>query len=372
MSQYHMPTKVVMGKNCIQDNSELFKVYGDTAIIVTGRSSAKTNGSEKDVVTALEKEGIDYIIYDQVMSNPTVACVYEGAQVARVTKAKFVIAIGGGSPMDAAKAIALLALDYLPEAQLFDNNRHHKALPIIAVPTTAGTGSEVTQYAMITNDVLETKSALASPILFPQIAFMDATYLMSLPKRITINTAIDALSHSVEGMLAVRANPISDALAKDSIGKVMQVLGDIQKMYDQPFDLSYEQREKLLLASMLGGMVIAQTGTTAVHAMGYSLTYFRQIDHGRANGLLLGHFMKLIEKEAPALVKSVLKAMKIETVDMYIDLMEIFLEEKETMTKAEIEKFSDRAARTPNMKNCIVVPTKEGLASVFRDAFAEQ
>ena len=372
MGQYLMPTQVITGQDCIVTNSGLMQAYGKKAMIVTGRSSAKKNGAQADVVEALEAEGIDWCLYDKVMSNPTIACAYEGAAFARKEDVDFIVAIGGGSPIDGAKAMALLAVNHLEEDQLFDNSRHSKSLPLVAVPTTAGTGSEVTQYSMLMNDVLETKSALAAPTLFPKLTFLDPKYMMTLPLTVTINTAIDALSHSVEGMLALRASTISDALAKESIGLVMEVLSDIQTFIEsnQGAQLSYQAREKLLLGSTLGGMVIAQTGTTAVHAMGYSLTYFKDIDHGRANGLLLGHFMKLVEKEAPSLTKKVVDAMGVKDIEAYIDMMDALLLEKESMTIEEIEKYSAKAIQTPNIKNCVVTPSREDLAEVFIKAFA--
>lgn len=371
MSQYLMPTKVITGKNCLVDNAQLFKSYGSKAMLVTGRKSAKINGAQDDVVKALESVGITWCLYDKVMSNPTVACAYEGAEMAIDEGAQFIIAIGGGSPIDGAKAMALIAADPVDQAMLFDNSRHTRAMPVIAVPTTAGTGSEVTQYSILMNDVLETKSSLATPLLFPKIAFLDPKYMMTLPVTVTINTAIDALSHSVEGMLSIRANRISDALAKESIGLVMEVLLKIQRLLKIKGDvaLTYEDRDKLLLASTLGGMVIAQTGTTAVHAMGYSLTYFKDIDHGRANGLLLGHFMKLIEKTKPSLTDRVIQAMNVDTIEVYMSLMDDLLLEKETLSEEEINQFSYKAIETPNIKNCLVMPSREDLANVFTKAF---
>ena len=107
--KYHMPTKVFSGQDCIVANSDVFKTLGKKAMLVTGRASAKKNGSQDDVIKALQEQGIEYIIFDKVMANPTIACAYQGAEFAKINNADFIIAIGGGSPMDAAKAMALLA-----------------------------------------------------------------------------------------------------------------------------------------------------------------------------------------------------------------------------------------------------------------------
>ena len=118
---FYMPTKVIVGKNCVRENSDVFKI-GKKALIVTGKNSAKSSGALDDVKYALEKNNIEYVIFDKVMSNPTVECVYDGAETAMEEEVDFVIAIGGGSPMDSAKAIALLAVSDIERKNLFDGN----------------------------------------------------------------------------------------------------------------------------------------------------------------------------------------------------------------------------------------------------------
>ena len=156
---------------------------------------------------------------------------------------------------------------------------------MIHIPTTAGTGSEVTPYAILTNELGKTKTSIAAPCLFPKYALCDPKYMMSLNAEITINTAIDALSHAVEGMLTLRGNVLSDALAIESISCMASVFEALKKRV-----FTLEDRRSFLYASMVAGIVISQTGTTAVHSMGYSLTYFRDVDHGRANGLVIVDF----------------------------------------------------------------------------------
>lgn len=135
----------------MSEKTAMFSQIGKKALIVTGKNSAKLSGALDDVKYALEKNNIEYVIFDKVMSNPTVECVYDGAETAMEEEVDFVIAIGGGSPMDSAKAIALLAVSDIERKNLFDGNIGNKALPMIHIPTTAGTGSEVTPYAILTN-----------------------------------------------------------------------------------------------------------------------------------------------------------------------------------------------------------------------------
>lgn len=364
INQYFMPTKVVTGPHCIQINSTLLAGMGKKALIVTGAHSAKSNGSLKDVTDVLDANSQSYAIFDRVMANPTIACAYEGADFARENKADFVIAIGGGSPMDAAKAIALLARQNITEENLFAGSYSKDVLPMAFVPTTAGTGSEVTQYSILTNHKAQTKTSIASPVLFPTYAFLDARYMSGLSYTTTLNTAIDALSHSVEGMLSNRASFITDCLAKESIQLIASCFDALISK-----TLTDEQRERLLNASMLGGMVIANTGTTAVHAMGYSLTYFKDIDHGRANGLLLAAFLDFVDKSYPDRIKTILSSMGFESVKEFARVMDQLLGEKEAITAEEITQYIGLAMKTKNIANCLITPRESDLAKAFRDSF---
>ncbi|EGW37947.1 iron-containing alcohol dehydrogenase family protein [Desulfosporosinus sp. OT] len=372
-NKFYMPTRVIIGDDCITKNSELFIFLGKKALIVTGAQSAKRNGSEKDVKTALESVGINYLVFDKVMSNPTIACVYEGATLAKENGVDFIIAIGGGSPMDAGKAIALLAAQDIEEENLFSGNYEKKVLPMAFVPTTAGTGSEVTQYSILTNDKAQTKTSIASDLLFPTVTFLDAKYTEQLAVTTTINTAIDALSHAVEGMLSVRASNVSDALAVASIRMIMNCVPDMLQalLAGSEVVFNLKQREQLLQASLMAGMVIAQTGTTVVHAMGYSLTYFKNIDHGRANGLLLGEYLKLVENVQPDLAGSILAAMNFSEADQFGELMNKLLGDKEEISSEEIKRYSKIAIQTKNIANSVVKPTEEELRTMYALSFVK-
>lgn len=368
---YYMPTRVVIGENCILNNSQLFKTLGKKALIVTGAMSAKKNGSENDVKKALQSQGIEYVIFDKVKSNPDIPCIYEGAEVAKIENVDFIVAIGGGSPMDAGKGIALLAAQDISEDELFSGKYTSAVLPMAFVPTTAGTGSEVTKYSILTNDKAKTKSSIASEVIFPTVAFLDAKYTNSLSLTTTINTAVDALSHAVEGMLSVKSSVVSDALATASIQMIMNCIPDfLEGVKTGSIEaIDKDARENLLQASMLGGMVIAQTGTTAVHAMGYSLTYFKHIDHGRANGLVLTEYLELVGKNKPELVNGIINIMGFKTLKELKEMLENLLGEKEKISHDEIQKFSNLAIQTGNIGNCIVKPTEEDLIDMYGMSF---
>lgn len=364
---FYMPTKVIMGEECIGKNAELMKDYGNKALIVTGASSARLCGALSDVINALQSQGIEYELYDRIRSNPTIASVYEGADFAREKRVEFIIGIGGGSPMDAAKAIALLAGQDISEEELFSGNYSDRILPVILIPTTAGTGSEVTPYSILTNDIKQTKTSISSPILFPKLAYLDARYTKSLPMVTTINTALDALSHSIEGMLTVRSGTVSNALAVESISKITHCLISLSPSLsvDMNNKLSIDIREKLLYASMLAGVVIAHTGTTAVHSMGYCLTYFKNVDHGRANGLILPSFLRFVARHDNETVKKVLTAMGVTSLDELEAIFLRLLGDRERITEKELERYTAIAFQAKNVANSKVKPTKEDIENIY-------
>lgn len=364
---FYMPTRAIMAEECIHKSSELIKIYGKKAIIVTGVSSAKSCGALQDVTDVLSNMEIQYCIYDKIKSNPTISSAYEGAEYAKANQADFVIGIGGGSPMDAAKAIALLAAQDIKEEDLFSSKYENLALPIILIPTTAGTGSEVTPYAILTNDKKMTKTSLSTPLLFPKLALLDAKYTKDLPLTVTINTALDAMSHAIEGMLTVRSSDISDNIALESIKQIAMCLKTITygKNHSSASHLAFAIREKLLYASMMAGIVIAHTGTTAVHSMGYNLTYFKNIDHGRANALLLPSFLRFVSKSDPVIVKKILFTMGMESMDEFEALFLGLLDGSENITEKELERYATIAIQAKNIKNSRIVPNKEDIIKIY-------
>ncbi len=359
---YYVPTRILMEDNCIAKNAAALKTLGKTALIVTGARSAKDNGAQDALCTALTANGQAWEVFDRIRPNPDVDSVYAGAALAKNCGADFVVAIGGGSPMDAAKAIAMLACVDIPRDKIF-NGAYDKRLPLCCIPTTAGTGSEVTQYAILTNDAEQTKTSIASPTLFPDLALLDPIYLVGLSKATMTNTVIDAFSHSVEGFLTVRANALSDTLALEAIGLIAARFSALAE--DR---LTAEDRAQLLYASTLGGMVIAHTGTTAVHSMGYSLTYFKNVDHGRANGLLLAEFLRYTQQRHPERVAAILKAAGVNTVDEFGESLDLLLGEKETVSTEELDRYAAIAIHAKNIQNCLVPPTETELRTLYERA----
>ncbi len=313
MFTYSMPTKLYFGKDAVLKNGNAL-LLGARALLVTGKCSAVKSGALSDVVSVLSAQNIPYLVFDEVESNPTIETTVRGGAAANAFGADFIIAIGGGSPLDAAKAIAVYAKNPPREdsafsmMDIFSGNFPNPPLPMAAIPTTAGTGSEVTPYSILTLHSIQNKKSFSSPSVFYKVAFLDGKYTAQLPLQVARNTAIDAMSHMIEGYTNKKASPLSDYIALEGL----RVLGKHLRALETG-TLDETARADLLWAASLGGMVIAQTGTTVVHSMGYPLTYYKEVPHGMACGLLLGEYVRQTEKVLPEKIAAVLSALGLES-----------------------------------------------------------
>lgn len=287
--KYFMPTTVLMRQGIVLERSSEFKSFGKKAFIITGKKSSKVNGSLNDVKEALNKESIDYIIFDEIEENPSVETIEKAAELGKANKVDFIIGIGGGSPIDAAKGIGVMINNPKLTGETLFTSEKLESIDIIAIPTTSGTGTETTQYSILTDHKAKTKKNLGQSI-FPKLSLIDPKYTMDMNVEVTRSTAVDALSHIVEGYLNKNASIITDALVEKSLkiwGKCIPAL--VKGEFD------YETRENLMIASTMAGIIIAQAGTSLPHGMGYPLTYFKGVPHGLANGCLYVEYLKVFK-----------------------------------------------------------------------------
>jgi alcohol dehydrogenase class IV len=277
--RYFMPSEVVFAPGGFDSLAERCKGLGNKPLVVTGRRSARRAG----LIGRIEAQFPGAVVFDEVEENPATETCERGGALCREQGCDYVIGLGGGSPIDAAKAISILARNSGACREFYGADKYREPnLPIVAVPTTAGTGSEVTPYAVITDSVTDSKRTISGKSLFPVLAFLDPELTLSLPREVTVNTGLDALSQAMEGLVSRTSTPVGDALALDATRRIRKWL---PRCVQDGNDL--EARGELLYASMLAGCVIAQAGTTLVHGMGYYYTLRFGVPHGRANALLL-------------------------------------------------------------------------------------
>lgn len=361
---FRCPTRIFFGQKCVDTYSSELSTLGKKALIVTGGSSSQRNGSLAEMTAALTREGIRVQIFNEIEQNPGLTTVYRGGQRAREMGADFIVGLGGGSPLDAAKAVAVLAVNDISQQDLMAKNWSNDPLPVVAVPTTAGTGSEVTPYAILTVDWAETKMSIAGEKLFPVLAFLDGRYMLNLPWDITANTAVDALSHSVEGFINNRATVLTDLLALESI----RIIGRLLKTMN-PNDVSLAEREELLYASMLAGMVIAQTATGVVHALGYPLTYFKGLPHGLANGIIMKASLDFMAQDAPDRVQQVVEALGCTSLAEVGELLIKALPPVHTiLTAGEQDKFVAKTLQAKNLDNCPKRPEEPDIYRILKES----
>uniref|UniRef100_A0A7C5U4L7 Iron-containing alcohol dehydrogenase n=1 Tax=Fervidobacterium nodosum TaxID=2424 RepID=A0A7C5U4L7_9BACT len=336
---FFMPTKIIYGENVILKNREIFQNLGERFLIITGKSS-KQNGSLDDLCDVLENKTI--YIHDATPENPPVDIIKPLAE--KFKDADVVIGLGGGSPMDTAKAVAVLIENpNLKEEELYTKEKYNSAKPIICIPTTAGTGSEVTQYSVLTID--GRKRGFSHEVIFPKYAFVDYRYTVTLGKKLTLSTALDALSHAMEGYISLKATPFSDVLALEAMKIIKEYL---PRLLDDPENSYY--RERIMFASTLAGMVIAQTGTTIAHALGYNLTTEKGVKHGLATAVFLPFELKEAKSKVKDKVENVLRIFE-GSLESFFSLigvnLEIQINEEELTQWAKIVSKASHIASTP-------------------------
>lgn len=332
--KFSMPTKIYFGEDVILKYKEEFSAIGSKALIVTGRSSAKKNGSYDDVKKALNETGVEYVLFDEVEENPSLETIEKGSHIGKLNKVDFVIGIGGGSPMDAAKAIALFIKNPEVNKDNIFSGRKLDSIPVVAVATTSGTGSEVTQYSIVTSTKEKTKKNLGQSI-FPKIAFLDSKYTNDLPYEITVNTAIDAFTHLVEGYLNTNSSYMSDVYGEKGFELFKYCF---EKLVSK--DLNPEFRKKVMMASVMGGIQIAQNGTSLPHGMGYPLTYFKGLAHGLANGVLTIEYLKSFKDQTK--INRMLNILGFNHLEELEAIFNSLIDVKVDITKEEINDYSKR------------------------------
>ena len=290
-----MPTRLLVGQESVNKLGEETARLARRVLVVTGRRAARLNGVLERVQENLTAARVESVLFDQVEPNPPVETIRDGAELARAEKIRGVVGVGGGSALDAAKAIALMTVCQEDIREFFEGlSPAQPPLPIVAVPTTAGTGSEVTPFAAVTDVQAGDKANLALPELFPRLAVLEPGLTASMPDTVTVDTGLVALGHAIEALFSSQRSVFSDLHARSALDKVVNSL---LKVRAQPADLA--AREWMQLAATFGGMAIADTGTLVAHALGYPITANYDLPQGRATALLLPAFLDKLKEHEP-------------------------------------------------------------------------
>ena len=287
---YFLPVHIQFGWDKVDSVADFAKPYGNKALIVTGRTSAKKSGLYDRVTAKLDAAHIEHVLFDQVDANPLTTTALDGAALAKSESCDMVVAIGGGSIMDCAKGIAFMAVnegdinDYIFNRKISD-----KALPLIVIPTTCGTGSEGNGFGVLTNPETGDKKSLRCNAIVPKVSIVDPAVMGTMPPHVLASVGFVALCHNIEAYTSKTAQPFTDALAHYAVTLLAQYLVPLYKhvkaMAEGKSAVLNETQltkawESVTLASTIGGMVINTAGVTLAHGMEHPASGLKDITHG--------------------------------------------------------------------------------------------
>ncbi len=381
MNQIILPNSLIIGPDSTNKISDILNDLNcKKPLIITDNTMV-----ELDVIKPLEisltKMQIRYEIFKDTIPEPTALSITKGVSVLKKGDYDCIIAFGGGSPIDSAKAISILAKyggdisDYK-----FPNITNKKGLPIIAIPTTAGTGSEVTKFTIITNEKTDEKMLCVGSGFLPVAAIIDYKLTLTLPKRTSADTGIDALTHAMEAYISKKANIFSDAQA---LAAMKLIAPNLRKVYKKPLDL--EARENLMIGATLAGLAFSNSSVALVHGMSRPIGAFYHVPHGLSNAMLLP---TVTEYSIPAASKKYAKCSEVmgissnnddedeankklikELYDLNQDLevpsiIEYGIKEKDFLSNLEIMAEQALASGSPN--NNPKVPSIQEMISLYK------
>jgi len=283
LRRFDAPAAILHGGGARHRLSELVRSLGGERVLLVTDPGVAALGIVDETVRGLEAAGAHVAVFDQVQADPTDENVAAGVAALTAHRADLVIAVGGGSPIDAAKVIAIRPANPAPLPEFMGLHKIRRpGLPLIAVPTTAGTGSEATKIAIITDTKRHVKMMMLSAPLLPRAAIVDFELTLSMPRGLTAAVGVDTLTHGIEALVSRQANPLSDPLARQCIGLASRHL---RPAWTQPSNRV--ARENMMLAATLGGLAFSNSSVCLVHGMSRPLGAVFHLPHGLSNAILL-------------------------------------------------------------------------------------
>lgn len=353
---YCIPTKILFGAGKLNEIINEPLDFKKALIVITSGKSMRKFGYLERVQNLLKEKGIRSIVFDNVSPNPTKEQVMEGAAIARTNDCDVIIGLGGGSSIDTAKSIAVMASnegdywDYIFGGTGKGQPLKHKVLPIIAITTTAGTGTEADPWTVITNEATNEKIGFGTQETFPYISVVDPELMVSVPPMLTAYQGFGALFHAVEGYIANTATPISDIYALKSIELISKNLARVVENGN-----NIEARENVALANTLSGFVESTSSCTSEHSIEHALSAFHpELPHGAGLLMISEAYHSFFASKIPERYKDMAIAMGVDTIGMT----------SEEAAKSFVESLSIL------MKNCGVDGLKMSDYGITKDEFA--
>lgn len=376
------PAKILSGKNVIEELGEHIASKGKKALIVTDAAMVKF-GNVKKVEAALQKAGIGYAIFAEANTEPTDTIVEAGVAAYEREGCDFLIALGGGSPMDAAKAIAFMSRAEGEIADYMHVSIDMEVPYLVAIPTTAGTGSEVTKNTIISDTKNNVKMLLGGPSIIPALALVDPTFTMTAPPKVTAATGIDALCHAIEAYTSRKAQPMTDTFALSAIEKIHK---NLPLCYADGANV--EARLAMSIAATEAGLAFNNASVTIVHGMSRPIGALFHIAHGVSNAILLPACMKFAIEENTECFAKIACLMGVADEKTPIkEAAEAFVAEVSRFCKAagiptlgelgvkkedffaQLSKMASDALESGSPQNTMRIPTKDDLIAIYRELY---
>ncbi|MEN8906321.1 MAG: iron-containing alcohol dehydrogenase [Clostridiales bacterium] len=285
--KFHLPVNIIFGCGKVNTIGEEAKKLGKKVLIVTGKNSTKKTGLLDRVIKLLEQENISSVVFDKVEPNPLVSTVEHGVLILKENNCDIVLGLGGGSPMDCAKAISFFACNPGDINEYIFGKEGTNSTPLILMTTTAGTGSEGDSISVLTNSSTNDKKGLKKPCMYADVSIVDPELMTTMPKSIIAATCFDALSHCIEAYVSKLSQPFTDALALMAIESISK---NIRSVYENPKNIT--AWEKIAYSNTIGGMAIDIAGIAITHGMEHPVSGLLDVVHGQGLAAIFPAFIK--------------------------------------------------------------------------------
>ncbi|WP_196594269.1 iron-containing alcohol dehydrogenase [Pectinatus sottacetonis] len=379
---FFVPNKILSGEGAINDIGKYLKNKGSKALVVTDKFMVKF-GNAKKVTNALDACNIGYTIYDGVNGEPTDIMVEKGVELYKKDNCDFLIGLGGGSPMDTAKAIGFMSVSKGNISDYMHKSIDAHVPYLVAVPTTAGTGSEATQFTIISDTKNNVKMLLAGPSILPQLAIIDPSFTLTAPPKVTAATGIDALCHAIEAYTSRKAQPLSDIFALSAIKRIHE---NLPICFNDGNNT--KARMQMSLAATEAGIAFNNSSVTIVHGMSRPIGALFHVAHGISNAILLVACMEFAVKENTKRFAEIARIMKVADKSISDDaaaenlvkelsrfcqslevptLTQLNINKEEFM--GQLEKMAEDAIDSGSPANTMRQPTKDDIVAIYKKLF---
>lgn len=307
--EFFTPTKIVFGRGSVASVADEAAMLGDKGLVVTDKGMMVAGLVDK-VTASLDKAGLNYLVWSDIVPNPRDVDIEKGAAFALEQGIDYMIAIGGGSSMDTAKAIGAIMTNGGKCEDWYEGNLEHPIAPLICIPSTCGTGSEVTHESIVNNTKTLEKDCIWGPMNSVKVAIIDSEMIDKLPGKILGSTGMDALTHAVEAYVCKASNILTDAIAIRAIEMIGKHLDSAVANHDP------ESLDAMMAASTMAGMAFGNSDVASVHSISEALGGYYDIPHGVANAMMLAPVSRLSIPGAPEKYADVARALGVDTTGM--------------------------------------------------------